>query len=75
MRSCEAPHAQRDPVATNRDRPDVRRYVGALIGIHNPAGEKVGTVSHTRNQEYVVIAGDPATVRRMTTTFAAAIAS
>ncbi len=32
---------------------DSRRYVGALIGIHNPAGEKVGTVSHTRNQEYV----------------------
>jgi adenine-specific DNA-methyltransferase len=54
---------------------DSRRYVGALIGIHNPAGEKVGTVSHTRNQEYVVIAGDPATVRRMTTPFAAAIAS
>ena len=48
---------------------DSRRYVGALIGIHNPAGDKVGTVSHTRNQEYVVIAGDPATVRRMTTPF------
>jgi adenine-specific DNA-methyltransferase len=49
---------------------DSRRYVGALIGIHNPAGEKVGTVSHTRNQEYLVIAGDRATVRRMTTPFA-----
>jgi adenine-specific DNA-methyltransferase len=46
-----------------------------LIGIHNPAGEKVGTVSHTRNQEYVVIAGDAATVRTMTTPFASAIAS
>jgi len=54
---------------------DSRRYVGALIGIHNPAGEKVGTVSHTRNQEYVVIAGHPATVRRMTSAFASAIAS
>jgi adenine-specific DNA-methyltransferase len=54
---------------------DSRRYVGALIGIHNPAGDKVGIVSHTRNQEYVVIAGDRATVRRMTTPFAAAIAS
>ncbi len=54
---------------------DSRRYVGALIGIHNPAGEKVGTVSHTRNQEYVVIAGDAATVRTMTTPFASAIAS
>ena len=29
------------------------RYVGAKIGIHNPAGKKVGTVSHTRNVEYV----------------------
>jgi len=54
---------------------DSRRYVGALIGIHNPAGEKVGTVSHTRNQEYVVIAGDPTTVRRMATPFTNAIAS
>jgi adenine-specific DNA-methyltransferase len=54
---------------------DSRRYVGALIGIHNPSGEKVGTVSHTRNQEYLLIAGDPATVRRMTTPFADAIAS
>jgi len=54
---------------------DSRRYVGALIGIHNPAGDKVGIVSHTRNQEYVVIAGDRATVRRMTKPFAAAIAS
>jgi adenine-specific DNA-methyltransferase len=53
---------------------DSRRYVGALIGIHNPAGEKVGSVSHTRNQEYVVIAGDPATVHRMATPFADAIA-
>jgi len=54
---------------------DSRRYVGALIGIHNPAGEKVGAVSHTRNQEYVVIAGDPTTVRRMATPFTDAIAS
>jgi adenine-specific DNA-methyltransferase len=27
------------------------RYVGARIGIHNPRGEKVGTVGHTRNTE------------------------
>ena len=32
---------------------DSRRYVGAQIGIHNPQGERVGTVSHVRNQEYV----------------------
>jgi adenine-specific DNA-methyltransferase len=37
---------------------DSRRYVGATIGIHNPAGEKVGRVSHVRNTEYVVVAGD-----------------
>ena len=44
---------------------DSRRYVGAQIGIHNPKGERVGTVSHVRNQEYVVIAGDRAEVRRL----------
>ncbi len=36
---------------------DSKRYVGALIGIFNPGGEKVGTVSHTRNTEYLVLAG------------------
>ena len=38
---------------------DSRRYVGALIGIHNPDGEKVGAVSHVRNVEYVVCCGEP----------------
>ena len=33
-----------------------RRYVGALIGIYNPKGEKVGRVSHTRNHEFLFIA-------------------
>jgi adenine-specific DNA-methyltransferase len=42
-----------------------RRYVGAQIGIHNPKGERVGTVSHVRNREYVVIAGDRAEVTRL----------
>lgn len=32
---------------------DSKRYVGAQIGIHNPAGEKVGTVSHLRNRELI----------------------
>lgn len=36
---------------------DSKRYVGAQIGIFNPAGEKVGQVSHLRNTEYVFIAG------------------
>jgi adenine-specific DNA-methyltransferase len=44
---------------------DSRRYVGARIGIHNPQGERVGTVSHVRNQEYVVVAGAPDEVRRL----------
>jgi adenine-specific DNA-methyltransferase len=42
---------------------DSRRYVGAQIGIHNPSGEKVGQVSHTRNVEYLICAGDPSVVR------------
>ena len=37
---------------------DFRRYVGAQIGIHNLRGEKVGTVSHTRNTEYLYVASD-----------------
>ena len=36
---------------------DSRRYVGAQIGIHNPQGEKVGTVARLRNVEYVVVGG------------------
>jgi adenine-specific DNA-methyltransferase len=44
---------------------DSRRYVGAQIGIHNPQGERVGTVSHVRNQEYVAIAGTRDEVRRL----------
>lgn len=32
------------------------RYIGARIGIHNPEGKKVGTVSHTRNTEYLFLA-------------------
>jgi adenine-specific DNA-methyltransferase len=36
---------------------DRKRYVGAQIGIHGPTGQKVGTVSHLRNTEYVFVAG------------------
>ena len=43
---------------------DSRRYVGATIGIHDPSGRKVGTVSHTRNTEYVLVAGDLSRRRR-----------
>jgi adenine-specific DNA-methyltransferase len=34
------------------------RYVGARIGIHNPKGEKVGSVGRLRNVEYLFVVGD-----------------
>jgi adenine-specific DNA-methyltransferase len=34
---------------------DYRRYVGAQIGIHDPRGRKVGTVSHLRNTEFLFV--------------------
>lgn len=36
------------------------RYVGARIGIHNPKGEKVGTVGRLRNVEYLFVVSDRA---------------
>jgi len=41
------------------------RYVGARIGIHNPSGDKVGTVGHLSNQELLVIAGEGDLVRHV----------
>ncbi len=41
------------------------RYVGARIGIHNPAGERVGSVGRLRNVEYVLVAGERAEVRHV----------
>jgi adenine-specific DNA-methyltransferase len=38
---------------------DFKRYVGAQIGIYNPAGEKVGKVSHLRNKEFVYVVERP----------------
>jgi len=43
---------------------DSARYVGARLGIHDPSGAKVGTVSHLRNREYLVIAGSVTAVRK-----------
>lgn len=43
---------------------DSARYVGARIGIHDPHGRKVGTVSHVRNHEHLVLAGSTRAVRR-----------
>jgi adenine-specific DNA-methyltransferase len=34
-----------------------RRYVGARIGIHDPSGKRVGTVSHVTNTEFLFLAG------------------
>ena len=36
---------------------DYPRYVGARIGIYNPAGEKVGRVGRLRNKELLFVAG------------------
>jgi adenine-specific DNA-methyltransferase len=45
---------------------DFPRYVGARIGIYNPRGEKVGSVGHLRNTEYIfVVSDDPAALRRL----------
>ncbi len=44
---------------------DSARYVGARIGIHDPAGRKVGSISHLRNTEYVLVAGARVRVRAM----------
>ena len=49
---------------------DSKRYVGAQIGIHSPSGERVGEVSHLRNQEYLVVAGERSLVRHMAARFA-----
>jgi len=43
---------------------DSRRYVGAQIGVFNPRGERVGSVSRLRNLELVVVAGSDDDVRR-----------
>lgn len=41
---------------------DSKRYVGAQIGIHDPAGRPVGRVGRLRNVEYLLVAGDAADV-------------
>lgn len=44
---------------------DSARYVGARIGIHNAAGQRVGRVGRLRNVEYVVLSGERADLRRV----------
>ncbi len=51
---------------------DFRRYVGAQIGIYNPKGAKVGSVSHLRNVEYIfIVSQDPAALRAVSPALAA----
>ncbi len=44
---------------------DSKRYVGAQIGVHDLRGVRVGTVSHLRNVEYLVVSGERADVERV----------
>jgi adenine-specific DNA-methyltransferase len=44
---------RRGPTAVRRV--DFRRYVGAQIGIYNPAGIKTGKIGHLRNQELIFV--------------------
>lgn len=48
---------------------EAKRYVGAQIGVYNPAGQKVGQARHLRNIEYLLVAGQKEVVRRMTAPF------
>jgi adenine-specific DNA-methyltransferase len=70
---CAAPPQSRNAAGRPRRRRrevatlafDSARYVGARIGIHDPSGRKVGRVGHLSNRELLVIAGEPAMVRRV----------
>ncbi len=44
---------------------DFKRYVGAQIGIYNPAGAKVGKVSHLRNEEHIYLVARPELLERV----------
>jgi adenine-specific DNA-methyltransferase len=51
---------------------DSRRYVGAQIGIYNPAGVKVGRVERLHNREFLVLAGTAEAVAAAANRFASA---
>lgn len=44
---------------------DFKRYVGAQIGVYNPDGDKVGQVSHLRNEEYIYLVARPELCERI----------
>ena len=65
--SDEGFHDLADLVALLAERGHVRtvaipfkRYVGAQIGIFDPAGRRVGEVSHLRNTEWLFVCGPDA---------------
>ncbi|AFV75285.1 adenine-specific DNA methylase [Thermus oshimai JL-2] len=41
-----------------------KRYIGSVIGVFNPKGEKVGEVSHTKNKEYLIVILQDSKVKR-----------
>ena len=43
---------------------NVPRYVGARIGIHDPSGARVGSVSHVRATEWLMVSGPDRTAVR-----------
>jgi len=47
------------------------RHIGARIGIHNPAGVKVGTVGRTNTLEHLVLSGPGEVIREMAAAAAA----
>jgi len=51
---------------------DSTRYVGARIGIYDPSGRPVGTPGRLRNVEYLLVAGDEATVEHLVAPYAGA---
>jgi len=51
---------------------DSTRYVGARIGIYDPSGRPVGTPGRLRNVEYLLVAGDEATVEHLVAPYAEA---
>ena len=54
---------------------DSPRYVGARIGVFNPQGVRVGEVSHVRNTEHLVLAGERGAVKRAVNAASAALPS
>jgi len=48
-----------------------KRYIGAVIGVYNQRGERVGTTSHTENTEFLFVATHSRKVHEELTPFSA----